>query len=216
LHDCTRRLLVAEGGSMNRLIDGVWIFVAATAVLVVSAEPATAQTGKTTIGFTAGSGIPLTENLKDYTHADLALQGHATVGLVGALAIRGEVGQTRFKVVDTIDLFCPDCRLDVDHMSVGVQYGGFGDEGALGLSNASVLPYGFVAIGWYGLGSQLADDLDFPSERRVGFNAGFGINIRVTEHFGFQGDVHLHGVSFDEGLDTDYWIAPQGGIWVSF
>ena len=201
---------------MRRLIDGVRLFVLVPAVLAVSATPAAAQTGKTTIGFTAGSGIALTENLKDYTHADLALQGHVTVGLVRSLAIRGEIGQTRFKVIDTIDLFCPDCRLDVDHMSVGVQYGGFGDEGALGLSNARVLPYGFVALGWYSLGGQLAGDLDFPSKRQVGFNAGFGINVRVNEHFGIQADVHLHSVSFDEGLDTDYWIAPQGGIWVSF
>ena len=97
-----------------------------------------------------------------------------------------------------------------------VQYGGFGDEGALGMSNARVLPYGFIALGWYGPGGQLADDLDFPSERRIGFNAGFGINIRVNDNFGSQGDVHLHGVSLDDDLDTDYWLAPQGGIWVSF
>ena len=201
---------------MLRLSYGVGMLVSIAAALAVSATPSSAQTGKTTIGFTAGSGIALTENLKDYTHADLAFQGHVTIGLVRSLAVRGEVGQTKFKVIDTIDLFCPDCRLDVDHASVGVQYGGFGDEGALGLSNARVLPYGFVALGWYKLGGQLASDLDFPSDRRIGFNAGFGINVRVNDHFGFQGDVHLHGVSLDDELDTDYWIAPQGGIWVSF
>lgn len=192
------------------------VLVLALGVWVLSVPPAFAQVGKTTVGFAGGSGIGLTETLEDFTHADIALQGHVTVGLVRALAVRAEVGQTKFKVIDTIDLFCPGCGLEVEHFSIGMQYGGFGEQGALGLSDAAVLPYGFVAVGWYGLGGQLAEDLEFSSDRRVGFNAGFGVNIRVNEHFGFQGDLHLHGVSLDDGLDTEYWLTPQGGVWLGF
>jgi len=106
------------------------VLVLAAAVLALSAAPAFAQLGKTTVGFAVGSGIGLTEDvLGENTHPDIALQGHVTVGLVRALAVRGEVGQTKFGVIDTIDLFCPGCSLDVNHLSIGVQYGGLATKG---------------------------------------------------------------------------------------
>ena len=175
-----------------------------------------AQAGRTTIGLGVGTGIGVTEVLKDTTDSDIAVQGHLTIGLAGALAVRGELGQTKFKPAQGDEAFCPECVLEINHLSLALQYGGYGGRGALGLSNARVLPYGFIGLGWYDFGGEPADQFDFMDERRRGLTGGFGINIRITDHFGLQADVHVHGVSPEEGVDTEYWVTPQGGIWVGF
>lgn len=188
--------------------------------LWLSVSPAFAQAGEVTIGVGIGTGIVLIEDMKDRTDYDIALQGHLTVGLVGALAVRGEIGQAKFKASQDSQVFCPGCVLEINHFSVGLQYGGYGGQGALGLSSARVLPYGFIGIGWYDFAGDLEDQFDFQfdflDERRMGLTGGFGINIRLSDHFGLQADVHVHGVSPVEGVDSAYWFTPHGGIWVGF
>ena len=196
-------------------------FGLAVVALWVSASPAFAQAGEATIGIGVGTGIGLTPDIRDGTDSDIAIQGHLTIGLAGALAVRGEIGQTKFKASQDSQVFCPGCVLEINHFSVGLQYGGYGGQGALGLSNARVLPYGFIGIGWYEFASDPEDQFDFlfdflDEKRRVGLTGGFGINIRLSDHFGLQADVHVHGVSPVEGVNTAYWFTPQGGIWVGF
>ena len=101
-------------------------FVLTALALFLSCAAALAQAGKTTIGLGVGTGIGLTESLKDTTDSDLALQGHLTLGLAGALAVRGELGQTRFKPTGEFDILCADCALKINHLSLGLQYGGYG------------------------------------------------------------------------------------------
>jgi hypothetical protein len=205
-----RRRVAEEESTMK-------IVVLTVALGFFVAAPALGQAGAVTAGFNVGVAIPLTEDLNEQADQDRALAGHVTVGLVRALAVRGEIGQSRFKPSGDLAAFCAafdlDCRLKVNHYSIGLQWGGFGTRGALGLSRARVLPYGFIALGSY---RATAEDLDADEERRTGFNAGFGLNIRFTDNVGLQVDVHAHSVRPDADDERQYWVTPSVGVWVGF
>ncbi len=195
--------------------------VLAAGLLIASAAPAFAQAGKVTAGFNLGMGFPITPDFDDVADPDLALAGHVTVGIAAALAVRGELGQSRFKPSSEFAEFCDAfetaCDQKLNHASIGIQYGGFGDRGALGLSRARALPYGFISIGSYQLSGDLTDT-DAP--RELGFNTGFGVNIRIDDNVGIQVDVHVHGVrpgqDAAEGESWQYWATPSAGVWVGF
>lgn len=191
-------------------------FILGTILLLFSATPAFAQAGAVTLGFNVGTGLPVTTELKDTVDRDLALAGHATIGIARALAVRVEIGRTTFapkqEALDVCDALDISCDLTINHFSGGLQWGGFGDRGALGMSNANVRPYGFIAIGSYGLDSQSL----FDNERRMGINGGFGVNIGFNQHVGVQVDLHIHTINPHQDEARQVWMTPSGGIWVGF
>ncbi len=191
--------------------------VVAASLLLVSAAPAFAQAGAVTAGFNVGIAFPITEDLKDIASNDLALAGHVTVGLARALAFRGEFGRSQFAPNTELSALCDvadvGCTLRFDHLSAGLQWGGFGDRGALGLSNANVRPYGFIAIGAYTLSGDLADA---DNTRKLGINGGFGFNIAIQEHVGIQADIHIHALRPEAEEQWNLWAVPSIGVWVAF
>ena len=84
-------------------------FVLMALALFLSCAPALAQAGKTTIGLGVGTGIGLTESLKDTTDSDLALQGHLTLGLAGgAWRARADQVQTDGRVRYPLRRLCTE------------------------------------------------------------------------------------------------------------
>ena len=194
------------------------VFVLASTIVAVSAAPAFAQAGKVTAGANLGITMPLSSELKDDTDSSRSLAGHVTVGIARALAVRGEIGRSTFGPGGDTGDFCREldvnCDVWLDHFGFALQWGGFGDQGALGMSNVRVMPYGFIGLASYKPGT----DGETDEERRWGINGGFGLNFKITDNVGIQGDLHIHTVKpgDEEGVERLIWAVPSIGVWVGF
>ena len=207
--------------------------------LIASSAPGLAQPGKVTIGVGSGIAAAMTQELNSATDSDLSLSGHVTVELSRGLGLRGEIGRYELNTATPAFDFCSDlghrCEGDLrlTNLSAGVQYGGFGGQGAFGLSGGRLQPYGFVTAGVYratalvlqqaGGNFTITGATPQPAivdiaDSHFGLNAGAGLNVRLNRYLSIHGDVHLHRVRLN-GANLPVWVSfvtPSVGIGVAF
>ena len=206
--------------------------VTSTTVLAAVLLAGPAAAGDSFIGLNVGWAQP-TGDLGDGFDGDPSFSGHLVVPVLGRLGVRGEVGHNRVSLDDTLRTACEavlgSCsgELKFTNVSAGLQYGGSGDGGALRMSALRVLPYVYATIGAYQVDGALTatglpeilrfDDVDATY---LGLGFGSGVNFRVGEGWGVQGDVRVHAVRPSEDsrdlLDWAHFVTPSVGVWFSF
>ena len=64
-------------------------------------------------------------------------------------------------------------------------------------------------------------DISAAEETDFGFAFGGGVNVKLGDSWGLQGDIHIHGVH-EKGTganalqNNDYFISPAAGIYFRF